>query len=56
MQDTNPKHSWDLYTGSQANAVSMVANILVTFLREVYPHFGAHFWVTYVVASKTSSV
>ena len=56
MQDTNLKHSWDLYAGSHANGVSMIAKILATFLREAYPHFGAYFWVTYVVASKTSSV
>ena len=31
MQDTNLKHSWDLYAGSHANAVSMIANILATF-------------------------
>ena len=29
MQDTNLKHSWDLYAGSHANAVSMIANILI---------------------------
>ena len=56
MQDTNLKHSWDSCVGSHVNDVSMIANILATFLREAHPHFGAYFWVTYVVASKTSSV
>ena len=28
-----------------ANAVSLISNILATFLRETYPHIGAYFWV-----------
>ena len=33
-----------------ANAVSVMSNILATFLREACPHVGAHFWVRLPVA------
>ena len=44
------KHFWDIYASVLANAVSVMSNILATFLREACPHVGAHFWVRLPVA------